>query len=458
MKLNIVFPKRDEGWYDDAIGKLAMPAAPTYLAALTPENIEVKIIDMMAGDCIDYEDPVDLVGITVRTPQAVKAYEIANKFRSRKVTVALGGPHVTTLPLDAKKHADTAVVGEAEGVWEKLLNDFQKNRLKDFYVGGPFSTDSLDGEIYQTKDRPSLNGLPHLRRDLLPRQRYRVDSIFTTKGCPYGCAFCGVPMLFGSNLRHRPIDEVVTEIETLPSSYMNIDDTIFGSAKDNQYYLDLFGELAKLSRKRFWYGEGALAVLDFANGKEILKRAAESGLFRLIIGIESVHGQGLTQARVRAKLGLKPGEDFNSEKIQKAIKTIQDFGIEIMGFIVIGYDTDTLDTFQKTLDFYHKAKIIPMVTILSPTPDSPIYKWLKSEGRLLPDIKWNQIVSDKLIFKHPSLTEDQLIKARDEILSELYGLIPVLRRVLTSFSNRRNPAVFFSSLFSQLGIRKGVKR
>jgi len=458
MKLKIIFPKRDESWYDNAIGKVAMPVAPTYLAALTPQGIEISIVDMMAGDIIDYGDEVDLVAITVRTPQVLKAYSIADEFRSRNITVILGGPHVTTLPLEAKDHADAVVIGEAEDLWNILLDNFQKNKLKDFYIGGPFNTSSLTGEIYHVQKRPNLVGLPQLRRDLLPRQRYRMDSLFTSKGCPYNCTFCGVPKLFGSKLRHRPIDEVVDEIETLPSNYVNIDDTIFGSAHDHQYYYHLYGELAKLSKKRFWTGEGPLAVLDFDNGKEIVKRAADSGLFRLITGIESVHGLGLTQSGARQKLGLRHEENFNSDKIQRAIKTIQDFGIEIFGFFVIGFDADTLYTFQKTLDLCQKTEIIPMITILSPTPDSPLYKKFESEGRLFSNLGWNQFISDELVFRHPSMTGEEMKKARDEVLCELYGLVPIIKRVINALIKRPHPIVFFSSLFSQMGIRKMIKK
>jgi len=458
MKLKIIFPKRDKGGNDDVVSKIAIPIVPTYLAALTPQDIELTIFDLMAGDIIDYEDEVDLVAITVRTPQAVSVYKIADEFRSRNVTVVLGGPHVTTLPMDAKKHADAIVIGEAEDLWNILLNDFRKNKLKDFYIGGPFNTSSLPGEMHHIKSRPNLSGLPHLRRDLLPRRRYRMDSIFTTKGCPYNCAFCGVSKLFGSKFRHRPIEEVVAEIETLPSQYMNFDDTIFGSKHDHQYYFDLYGELVKLSKKRFWTGEGPLAVLDFDKGKEMVKRAADSGLFMLVTGIESVHGPGLTQARAKQKLGLRHEENFNSDKIQNAIKTIQDFGVEVFGFFVIGFDADTLDTFKKTLDFCQKTEIIPMITILSPTPDSPLYKKLEAEGRLLPNLSWNQFISDELIFKHPSMTGEEMKKARDEALNNLYSLVPIIERVVNTFRKRPRSTVFFSSLFSQLGIRKGIKR
>ena len=457
MKLKIIFPKREDDWFNNAVGRLAMPAAPTYLAALTPPDVDITVIDIMGGDTIDYDEEVDLVAITVRTPAASDTYKIADEFRRRQITVVLGGPHVTTLPLEAKRHADAIVIGEAEDTWNIVLQDFYKNKLRDFYIAGPFNTIGLLGQIYHIPHRPSLKGLPHLRRDLLPRKRYRLDSIFTSRGCPHNCFYCGTPWLFGEQFRHRPIDEVVTEIETLPSSYFNIDDSIFGSAHDHQYFLDLYGELANLSKKRYWVGQGALGAVAFEKGQELLKRAAASGLFRLVVGVESVHGPGLIQAGAWKKAGFRKGEQFKVEKIKNAVKIIQDYGIEVQGFFIIGFDADTPDTILKTLDFCQQTDIIPMINILSPFPDAPLYRKLASEDRLLPNLNWEKTATDKLIFKHPTMTGEEIKSAKDAALRQLYELTPLLKRVAYSLKRRPHPMVFFSSLFSQLGLRKGIR-
>jgi radical SAM superfamily enzyme YgiQ (UPF0313 family) len=458
MKLKIIFPKRENDWFSKAVGKLAMPVAPTYLAALTPQDIDSTITDMMAGDIIDYDDPVDLIAITVRTPAAVQAYKIADEYRNRTVAVVLGGPHVSVLPLEAKRHADAVVIGEAEEIWEKLLQDFRAGILKDFYVGGPFETLNLPGETYHVRTRTSFIGLPHLRRDLLPRKRYRMDSIFTSRGCPHRCSYCDVPVLFGSKFRHRPIEEVIAEVETLPGGYNNIDDSVFGAAHDHQYYLDLYRELAKLPKKRFWLGEGALGVVEFNKGKEILKHAADSGLFRLVMGIESVHGPGLGQAGAGEKLGFNHMGDFSLEKIKRAVRIIQDYGIDIFGFFIVGFDRDTADTFRKTLEFCQQTKIIPMINILSPLPGTPLYKQFESERRFQPDLNWDTFMTDELVFKHPSMTGGEIKRAKDEAMNTLYNLLPIVQRVSHAFKRRPHPAVLFSSLFMQLGIRQSVTK
>ena len=115
------------------VPRLTLPT----LAALTPDDFKVTITDEYVQD-IDFDEPCDLVGITSLTAQAPRAYEIADEFRDRGVKVILGGIHPTACPDEAKKHADAVVLGEAETVWRKLLDDFQKGELAPFYKGGYF--------------------------------------------------------------------------------------------------------------------------------------------------------------------------------------------------------------------------------------------------------------------------------------------------------------------------------
>ena len=126
-KVTLIFPAREN---DPARGSRSTPAGITILAALVPEDMEVKLIDMLSGDRVNFEEPVDIVGITCRTPIASVAYDIADQFKKRGVTVVLGGPHASAVPLDAIQHADAVDVGEAETTWPHLLEDFKKDELK----------------------------------------------------------------------------------------------------------------------------------------------------------------------------------------------------------------------------------------------------------------------------------------------------------------------------------------
>jgi radical SAM superfamily enzyme YgiQ (UPF0313 family) len=155
---------------------------------------------------------------------AVKAYEVADEFIRRGKKVVLGGPHVFAMPEEVKTHATSVAIGEGEKLWPIILSDAEQRTLKDFYVGGPYETGQLKGSVHHEAERADLTGIPMLRRDLLPRERYFMDSIFTTRGCPNHCRFCPVTDIFGGKIRHRPLDAVVAEVETLGKRYFNEED------------------------------------------------------------------------------------------------------------------------------------------------------------------------------------------------------------------------------------------
>ncbi len=342
---------------------------------------------MFFGDQVDYESDVDIVAITVRTPLAVIAYEIADQFLQREKKVILGGPHIFAFPEEAKQHATSVAIGEGEDLWPIILKDAEQDKLKDYYVCGPYAIDRLRGIVYHQKEQPSLKNLPMMRRDLLPRKRYFMDSIFTTRGCPNHCRFCPVTDIFGPKIRHRPIDEVVGEVATLGKKYFNVDDSVFGHPQiverpqESQYYLDLYNELARLRPKRIWTGAGGLSAVNYKAGQKIMELAAESGLFRIAAGLESISSKGQKQSGAWRKLHYTSPDIFNIEKMKENIHTIQSFGIEVMGFFIIGWDDDTVETYQRTLDFCDECNIIPFIFTLTPMPGSQIYQeYLKQGG------------------------------------------------------------------------------
>lgn len=456
MRLKIIFPAR--AVEPGRAMFMVMPVAPTLLAALTPREVEVKLVDMMYHDEVNYDEDVDLVAITVRTPLATAAYDIADRFRQRGVTVCLGGPHATVFPQEAQKHADVVVVGEAEETWPVLLEDLAHHRLKKFYAAGPFNTQFLGDSVYHIDHVPSLKGLPHLRRDFLPSQRYRMDAIFTTRGCAFGCNFCPVHFLFGPAIRHRPIEEVVAEVDTLKSTYFNVDDSVFGHPREHQYYLDLYTELAKLSKKRQWTGAGGLYAVRHPQGRQILQRAAESGLVSIAAGIESLDVIGHQQSGSWRKLGMKGAENFTIDTIREDIRVIQDCGIEILGFFVVGFDADTVDTYYRVLEFCHQTKIIPVVFTLTPMPGSKVFEEFQAQGRMLPGLTWDQFGSGHILFTHPTMTAEEMREANREVWRRGYHTGQMLRRAFHTFRHRPHPSVFLASFFTQLGMKQSFGR
>lgn len=462
MKINIIFPGREV-----EMGKAnmpVMPLAPTLLAALTPEAHDVSLVDMFYGDEPDDDADCDLVAITVRTPLAMIAYDIADKFIAEGKTVILGGPHTYAMPQEAKQHAAAVAIGEAEELWPLILEDVHAGSLKDYYVCGPYKLDTLNGTVHHQPNRPDLANLPMMRRDLLPRERYLMDSIFTTRGCPNFCRFCPVTPIFGPQIRHRPIDEVVAEVDTLRQRYFNVDDSVFGHPQivdrpeENQYYFDLYKELAGLRPKRRWSGAGGLSALNYKDGRKIVELAAESGLCSIAAGLESLTGAGQKQSGAWRKLHFTSPDSFEIQKLKDNIRNIQELGIEILGFFVIGWDEDTPDMYQRTLDFCDEMKIIPFILTLTPMPGSPIYDEYLEQGRILTELSWDAYGGDAVVFKHPTMDLEVMSALNTQVLREGFSMGRILSRTFNTFKHRPSLGVALNSFFTQLGIGKAFRQ
>ncbi|MDY6933600.1 MAG: radical SAM protein [Spirochaetota bacterium] len=462
MKIELIFPGRE--LETSRATALVMPLAPTLLAALTPEEHEVKIIDMLYGDKVDYDSDVDVVGITVRTPLAVVAYEIADIFLAKGKRVVLGGPHVYAFPEESKEHATSVVIGEAEELWPVVLEDVERGMQSDYYVSGPYKTDFLSGKVFHSKQRPSLANLPMMRRDLLPKNRYLMDSMFTTRGCPNHCRFCPVTDIFGAKIRHRPIDEVVSEVATLRKRYFNVDDSVFGHPQivdrlhENNYYLDLYRELAQLRPRHLWVGAGGLSAINYKDGQKILELATESGLCAIAAGLESVNKSGQTQSGAWRKLHCASPDTFDIETMKKNIRIIQSLGIEVWGFFIVGWDEDTPETYRQTLDFCNECNIIPFIFTLTPMPGSQIYREYLDKGRIFTDLSWDCYGGESIVYKHPNMSPEEMFEINGEVMLQGYTMGRIVSRTFHALRNRFSLDVATTSFFTQMGLRKSYKK
>jgi len=462
MKITIVFPGRS---LETAKATASvMPLAPCLLAALTPDEHDVSLVDMFFGDQVDYESDADVAAITVRTPLAPIAYGIAGNFLQRGKKVVLGGPHVFAFPEEAKRHATAVAIGEGEDLWPQILKDIERDDLKQFYVCGPYPVQNLHGTVHHITQRPSLEKPSMMRRDLLPRRRYMMDSIFTTRGCPNHCRFCPVTDIFGARIRHRPIDQVVAEVSSLGPRYYNFDDSVFGHPQivdrpeENQYYLDLYGELAHLRPKRRWTGAGGLSAVNYRDGRRILELAAESGLCSIAAGLESISAHGQKQSGAWRKLHYTSPDSFDPRKMKENVHTIQSLGIEVRGFFVVGWDEDTAETYRRTLEFCDECDITPFIFTLTPMPGSRIYQEYLEQGRIFSDRPWDRYGTGPIVYRHPTMSEQEMFDRNAEVMTEGYSARRILKRTMKAFRNRPSLDAVKDSFFTQLGVRKAYRR
>jgi len=354
VKIELIVPAVEE---NAPIPNLGLPI----LAALSPPDVEISITDDLLTP-IDLEKDlkeVDLVGITVLTKTALRAYEIADGYRKKGIPVVLGGIHPTALPEEAKEHADSVVMGEAEEVWPSLIEDFRIGNLKSFYRQERFT---------------ELSKIPRPRREILPRKGYfPLDVIQATRGCPFRCEFCSVRKFFGDTYRFRPISEVVEEMKTLRHRLIMFnDDNIIG----NPFYSkELLKALIPLKKK--WIGQASLSGLRDAENVALL---AKSGCIGLLIGFDSLSKSNLIQSQ---KYQNDPTE------YREVIHTLHRFGISIWGSFIFGFDEDDPSIFEETVAFAIQTKLFSVVfALLTPYPETAFYQRVKEEGRLVQDQWW----------------------------------------------------------------------
>jgi len=390
---------------------LMMPQLSLYiLKGLTPGGHEVKIIEE-ESESIHFEEPCDLVAISCMTANSTRAYYLAKEFRARGKTVVLGGVHPTILPDEALQYSDCVVIGEAEGVWEKLLQDFQQGRLQKKY-----HNPMPDLERYVPKDFSKIT----------KRRLYHLIPVMTTRGCPYNYDFCYVTNLFEKKIRHIPIHNVVRDIqESGARNFMFLDDNIIGQP---DYAKELFRSIKPL--KINWVGQASISLL--VNDNELMKLAAESGCKALFLGIESV-------SEIQMKTMHKAIKKIS--QLESAMKKIRKMGIFIHASMIFGFDTDTKKSIEETVKFLIRNKVCSAsFNVLTPYFGTKTFEDLKNENRLI-TTNWNYYDHNTVVFKPRNMSPYQLQFLKINAKKRFYQTSSVLKRLT---GNIYNPFLFFA--------------
>ena len=406
--------------------KLIVPSLTfPLLAALTPPDIDVSIVNEVCED-INFEEKVDLVGITSYTINIHRAYQIADEFRRRNVPVVMGGIHVSMQPEEAKEHADTIIVGEAEETWPQFINDFRNGKRK---------------KVYKAEKRPSLVHLPMPRFSLINKSHYvdyQLIPIQTARGCPHSCDFCSVTKFSGRRYRTRPISDVINEIKTLGAKIcFFIDDNIFASHSRAR---ELLKELIPL--RILWIGQ---ATISAANDRELIELAGKSGCIELSIGLESLSGKNLESV----------GKTINIvEHYEKNLKTYRKAGIRVAASMIFGFDDEQPEVFKETYHFLLKNRVpYTYWSPLCPYPGTPLYKRLKEQGRLK-DAKWWLNRNRKIYglqFAGTKMEEEVFSKNLYHYYKRYYSLRSIIKRTLFPPQQR-----WPSTIYLNLAYRKRV--
>lgn len=378
------------------------PLTLTTLAAIgggDPE-IEFHLVDESV-DSVPLDYPADLVGISVLTGTARRAYALAAHFRSRGIPVVLGGAHVTILPQEAARYADAIVVGMAERTWPQLLGDFKAGRMAAVYRDDP-----VEGDY--------LTGVPTPRHDLLRKSGYMVPYVVqATRGCLHTCDFCAVPVIWNRFLR-RPVADVVRDVKAIPSRRFVLSDVC--PFDDLDYAKELLRALIPLKKK--W---GGLATTRITSDPELFDLLVRSGCGYLLIGFESISQRSLNQIH----------KGFNArESYDEVVRRLHKARIIVQGCFVFGFDEDDKDVFAATVDEVHRLKIdIPRYSIYTPYPGTHLFRRLQAEGRIL-SYDWGDYDTMHVVFQPKRMTPVELYEGFRRAYRETFRWKNILRRTL----------------------------
>ena len=329
------------------------------IAGLTPSDVEVVFYDDRF-EKIPFDEPTDLVAITVEIFTARRAYEIAEEYRKRNIPVILGGIHPSVVPEESSQFADSVFIGDAEILWEEVIKDAKNKTLKKLYRSGP---------------GPAQEGVFPDRNIFKDKGYLPLSLIQFGRGCRFSCSYCITSVYFGKKCFTRQVDRVIREIESHPGKLWFFVDDNFVSEK--KYAKELMKAMIPLKIK--WVSQ---ASIEMVSDPELMKLMQQSGCLGHVVGFESITEKGLISMN---KLhNLESGLNYDEK-----IRIITDHGMAIWAAFILGHDEDTPESLLDILEFSHKHKFaFAAFNVLMPYPNTEFYKQLKAEKRLLFDGKW----------------------------------------------------------------------
>jgi len=355
------------------------PHGPVCFAAALREDIEISFCDENVED-LDLHEDADLVLLSVMlTCQMPRAWEIADWYRENGKTVIFGGIATMLHHEETMAHADAVFIGEAEGHFDKVLDDFEKGRLQKVYN-------------YHT-DLPDIRLVGPARRNILNRELYNfrgvqmVDLVHASRGCRFNCFPCCTPYLGGRKFRPRPMDAVIEELESIDNNRLFFVDN--SMAQDDEWEKALFKAIAPLKKK--WISH------PIKDDDEILDLAAKAGCWYVYQAIFDT-----------------------SDHIRRRVKRLKEHSIGVEGTIILGMDNHDEDYIKRLVDFLLEIDLdLAEFTILTPFPHSPIREQMAKENRILHN-DWIRYTSAEVVFKPAKMTPDTLQKMYDYAWETFY--------------------------------------
>lgn len=397
------------------------------LAALTPPEWEVEVCIELIEE-IPFDTDAAVIGIGGMGQSTLRGLHLAREFKRRGKTVIMGGPMVTLAADLAAPYCDSIVLGSAETVWAEVLEDIEHQQLKPRYHR---ELDALSTPL------PRYEVILGKRiGDFLPVQAAR--------GCVHGCRFCTIYCIYRNRYYRRPIPEIIRDIRHVRSlgfrKFLLLDDNILS---DRTFLLELCQEIRKLDMS--WMSQ---CVIDIGRDRELLKAVRESGCTLLSFGLESINPQSLQDVN---KGWARPDE------YTALIETITAAGIDVASEMIVGVDSDTLESLRATIDFVAQSRIVaPKFYLLTPIPGTDLFEDMQKQGRILTEDLYG-MTSSVPVISHPTMTTEELGAIYWEIYDRLYAIPPILKRTVLQKYFFRSPRRYLFYLLVNLFYRYQIR-
>jgi radical SAM superfamily enzyme YgiQ (UPF0313 family) len=398
LLINPFYPKSPHGSFGKHV--LTPSLALTSIAAATPDCWRLQCWDenLLQGPPPSSPLP-EVVGISVHLTFAERAYHLARWYRARGSKVILGGLHVQSCPDEAAPHADSLAIGDGVQLWPEILKDIEAGALRQRYQATYERSYQLD---------------PPPRRDLLPRNSFlTTTSLMATRGCHNRCGFCylatdGVQMPY----RVRDPEDIRRQFAVDDQPYAVFIDNNLGSKPE--YLRALCRALRPL--EKIW---SAAVTLDVTDDPSLVREMALAGCTGVFIGFETLNDENLARARKRTP---------RTEDYARRVRLLRDYGIQVNGSFVVGFDGDSKETFAEMAGWIEANRLeCATFHILTPYPGTPLFRQMEAEGRLL-HRDWEQYDTAHAVFQPKQMTPEELLLGYDWLYRRLFSHASIWRR------------------------------
>jgi radical SAM superfamily enzyme YgiQ (UPF0313 family) len=398
-----------------AYDRWTAPYSAIHIASLLPRDWDIEVVHEGVRD-VDLQMDVDAVFLSTMDFCAPRARKLARAFRQRGVTVIVGGLYPTLKPEYFATDADAVVIGEAEGVMPRIVEDLKRRRLSP---------------IYRAESPADLSDLPVPRFDLVEREFSAPLGYEATRGCPFTCSFC-VLSAIRSPYRRRPIPHVLRDLRAVPSTWrwmqrklVTFWDNNLGA--DRAYFRQLCEALVPL--KRYWATQTSIDTIT-ADSARLMGKA---GCRYIYIGLESLVQDSLQSSNKRHN---------RVRDYRRRIDYLHQNGIVVMSIFLLGLDGDTPEYLRALPNLVEEVGVdIPVYSLPVPIEGTPLRRDLRTAGRLLEGDLLDGSDAVQLLFQPRNVSPDELEFALGNCMRWSYHPVRTARRVLRRLPNGGLPLV-----------------